>query len=372
MGTTYNPSSKTISNFVNSNEGNGYSLCNNKLLSSSNLTTNILNLSSLGTTIYVQITTQNLGKSCTSDPSDIFSFTIYSNPIHSTSPIGSIQNNTPTPICFGNPITISNLGYDANCIDKLRLVVYNANGNPIYTSTPESAALFVSHLNTLATNVPVSEQYPAGSIQNYINFQRGNTPSPNLIYTGYDGTSHINNNGSLFIPALVNSFNQYNFNFPGIYRIKIEGFDINNTLTSTWFNDYAISSPNNYILLKKDDDTYTNNDFYEVPIETGYSYKTLTTYINKKNISITANTGNSTSNPSNCLGAVYIEFENSINNFATSFNSITPLSGANLNDFLNGSFNLIGYLNNQGKTNSNYIRITYMTQPNSNKPRLRI
>ena len=368
MGTSYNSGNNTISNFVNTKDAlaSSYTLCNNKLVSnmSSSLTTNILNPAN-GTVIYVQIKAQNLGKICTSEPSIIYSFTINGSPLRSTSAVGSWPNNT-IPICFGNPITVANLSYDPDCISQLKLVVRDAlNNNILYSASPESAASFIYHLNNLNTNVPIGEQYPISSVQNYINYIRGISPPTNPLYTGYDGNAHLNINGYLFKPAFVNNFNQHNFNFPGAYRIDIQGLDGSGNLFSTWTNYYIINSPNNYILLKKDDDSYTTNDYYTAPTEKGYDLKTLTTYLNKKYISITANTGNSNNVPTNCLGAVYIDFANSVSSFSTTFNS--PLSGTNLSNFLSGGLDINAYASNLGKLYNTFIRFTYMTNPGSNK-----
>lgn len=367
MGTSYNPNNNTISNFVNTKDAlaSSYTLCNNKLVSNmaTSLTTNILN-STNGTVIYVQVKAQNLGKICTSDPSIIYSFTINGSPFRSTSAVGSWPNNT-IPICFGNPITVTNLSYDPDCISQLKLVVRDAlNNNILYSASPESASSFINHLNNLNTNVPIGEQYPVSSVQNYINYTRGISPT-NPLYTGYNGNAHLNSNGYLFKPAFVNSFNQHNFNIPGAYRIDIQGLDGSGNLFTTWTNYYIINSPNNYILLKKDDDSYTSNDYYTVPTEKGYDLKTLTTYLNKKYISITANTGNSNNVPTNCLGAVYIDFANSVSSFSTTFNS--PLSGTNLSNFLSGGLDINAYATNLGKLYNTFIRFTYMTNPGSNK-----
>jgi hypothetical protein len=365
MGTSYNPNTNTISNFVNTKDAlaNNYTVCNNKLVPNmaTSLITNILNPPN-GTVIYVQVKAINIGKSCPSDPSIIYSFTINGSPLRSTSTIGTFPNNA-IPICFGNPITVANLSYDPDCISQLKLVVRDAlNNNILYSASPESAANFINHLNTFVSSVPLVQQYPAGSIQNYINYANS---TPNPFYTGYDGNAHLNSNGYLFKPAFVNSFNQYNFNFPGSYRIEIQGLDGNNNLVSTWNNVYIINAPNNSILLKKDDDSYTTLDYYTAPVEQGYSFKTLTTYLNKKNISITANYGNSTNVPTNCLGAVYIDFANSVSSFSTTFSS--PLSGTNLSNFLSGGLDLNAYASNLGKLYNTYIRFTYMTNTGSNK-----
>ncbi len=87
--------------------------------------------------------------------------------------------------------------------------------------------------------------------------------------------------------------------------------------------------------------------------------------MNKKNISITANYGNPTNVPTNCLGAVYIDFANSVSGFATSFSN--PLSGTDLSDFTGSGLDINNYAGNLGKLNSLYIRFTYMTQANSSK-----
>ncbi len=368
IGRSYDPNSNTISNFVTS--GTSPVITYNNYQMSTNQFQALFNYS-FNSTFYVQIKAVNTFNNCTSQVSNIYSFTYIPAPVYATNPTAG---NNGVDVCFGNPVNISNISYDANCVNQLRLIVVDAvNGNPLFTSNYESAASFITHFNTLTTtNIPAGEQYPAGSVQNYINYCRSGGSSLNPMYEAYNGENDVNS-GVIFEPFMKfspvpPSQASYNFNSPGRTRIEIEGRYNSGAPVSTWYSSiFNINSPNNYVLLKKDDGTFTNNDYFPVPTQKGYLVKQMQLFLNKKSVSIVAN--NNTP-PSNCIGSVYIEFANSVTGFATSFASGTPapLSGTNLSNYLSTTgLDLIAYGTALGKINNSYIRITYMTNPNSNK-----
>ncbi len=350
MGTSYNPNTNTISNFVTS--GNPSNVTYNNLMVTAPQIQALFNAPN-NTTVYLQITADN-GSGCVSAPSNVISFNYTNSNIMASSVVTDVNNFSNT--CMGDAIMINNLSYDIDCIDQFRLVVIDyMNGTPIFTSNYESAASFISNFYTVATNVPVNQRYAAGSVQNYINYCGGNSQ----IFQAYNGETFTNINGNLFVPFFIGS-NGTILENKGRYIIKIEGRK-NNINTGTWVRNCRVNPPNNYLLIKKDDGTFTTSDYFPVTAQKGYLSKTIKVFANKKKIAIS--TFNNT-NPTSCLNSVYIEFANSVTGFASSLSSIAPLSGSNLSDFMGNGLDLISYANNLGKLNNSFIRVSYTSQTN--------
>lgn len=346
IGTSYDPASNTISNYVTSGP-NGNLITYNNYQMSTNQFQALFNTST-ASTYYVQVKAQK-GSNCISSPSNIFSF-----PVYSTALRAPLYSNST---CFGLSIGINNLNYDL-CVEKCSLEVQNLNDpSDKWIGIEESISSFITRLNNFNTTyVPFEEQYPTVTIQNYINsFRTSNGPNP--FYQGYNGINNVS------VGNLFKSFKGVS----GSYRIRFV-YKLTDGTYHNYDNTITITSPFYPVTMKTSTGNFSPSNVFNVPEVQGYTTKTIYGYANTRFLSATINPYyNYPTFPQNCIHSVIIDFSATLNGFNTisSIMSSNPVSakilaGSDLTDFLStGGLDLNNFYTSNGVSGANYIRITY-------------
>lgn len=331
IGSNYNATTNSISNFATSGAGASLVTYNNYSVT---LTELQVILNAPHTNYFVQVKANNAANGCVSAPSNVINFKTNLEPVRIL--VSSDYNSVN---CLNSGVFVT-FEFD-DCIDQTQLHLENVSDNTnTWTGPMESKSTFINkYTNTFNNSSLWPWLFGGNTIQNYINH---NTPNANLLwFGGYDGYSYKQPSGKL-----LKSFIFYDHP----YKVRINYKKIG--LPTTFFveKNEQIKFPNYPVTVRRSNGNPSPHQSPRPVPNLWFGAVDIDCYQNYRFLSISA-----PNSSLSCLGNVKIEFSNSLTVWPTP-------SSPDLKNQLNSSpgIDIISLANVRGFTSFPvYIKILY-------------